>query len=157
MFSIRDYLVSDDTGRIIIKGTSSWSLINFIKRERVAPSSRYRGYPTNPERAIDDSFASIPVPGSFDYSKEFTVRRCDLDANNHVNNSFYASWMLETGEDMNENLKPVDIAVNFRGEAKYGDTVISQAVRDQSTGQFFHRLILKDSGKELTRGITEWM
>jgi len=155
-FAIREYLITDESGRPMVKGTSSWSLINFIKGEPVKPSERFPGYPICPERAIDDSFSSIPSIESYDYSKEFKVRRFDLDANNHVNNSFYAAWMLETGIDMNEKLKPADISVNFKGEAKYGDIIISQALLDKSEGRTLHRLILKDSGRELTRGITEW-
>ncbi len=156
-FAIREYLITDNNNNIMIKGTSSWLIINFIKGEHVKPSGRYPGYPVFPERAIDDSFSSIPVLKSCDYSKEFTVRRCDLDANNHVNNSFYISWMLETGEDLHEKLKPSDISVNFKGQAKYGDIVVSQAMLDNTIeGRLIHRLILKDSGKEITKGITDW-
>lgn len=155
-FAIREYLFSGENSEIMIKGTSSWSLINFVKGEKVTPSHKYPDYPADPERAVNDNFASIPVPDSADYAKEFVVRRSDLDVNNHVNNSYYPVWMLETGEDLNEGLHPVDISVNFRSEAKYGDTVVSQITKDPDNRRLIHRLVLKDSGRELTRGISEW-
>ncbi len=155
-FALREYSVTDSSGNIMVKGTSSWLLMNFLNGERLKPSHKYPDYPVDTERAITDSFESIPVAPSSDYAKEFTVRRCDLDPNNHVNNSFYPSWMIETGEDINGNNRPVDISVNFKGEARYGDIVVSQVTRDTENKRLIHRLILKDSGKELTRGITVW-
>lgn len=154
-FAIREFIVTNSAQNVIMRGTSSWLLLNFIKGEPVNSSERYAGYPTNPERAIEDNFESIPQSERHDYSKEFIVRRSDLDINNHVNNSYYIAWMLDTGEDMNEKMRPVDIAVNFRGEAKYGEAVISQVQRSGEGNTFIHRLV-SDSGKELTRGITKW-
>lgn len=155
-FALREYLVADRDGNIMARATSSWLLLNFLNGERLKPSQKYPDYPVDTERAISDSFESIPVPEQCEYSKEFTVRRCDLDPNNHVNNSFYPSWMIETGEDINENNRPVDISVNFKGEARYGDTVVSRVTRDTGNRRLIHRLVLKDSEKELTRGITVW-
>ena len=155
-FAVREFLVTDDKSNILIRGTSSWMLLDFIKMKPLAPSQRYPGYPVYPERAIDDSFESMPVTGQAAYEKEFTIRRNDLDINNHVNNSYYIAWILETGEDINEGLRPVDISINFRGEARYGDTVLSRVSYDGGPHRLIHSLTQKSTGKELTRGITEW-
>lgn len=155
-FAIREFLITGEKDNVLMRATSSWMLINIRKREPVPPSDMFPGYPSNPERALDDSFASIPVIQEADYSKEFSVRRNDLDMNNHVNNSIYAAWMLETGEDMIEGRTLKDIVINFRGEARYGENVISRAVKEES-GKIIHKLVLKESGKEITRGMTEWL
>jgi len=77
--------------------------------------------------------------------------------NYHVNNSIYTSWILESGEDMNEGRQLKDIVLNFRNETRYGETVISQAEKEKDSGRIIHKLICKESGKEVTRGITEWV
>lgn len=154
-FAIREFIITDKENNVIIRGTSSWLLLNFLKGEPANIAERYAGYPTNPERAIEENFESIPRPERPDYTMEFTVRRSDLDINNHVNNSYYVAWMLDTGEEMNEKMRPLDIAVTFSGEAKYGETVISQAQRTGDGNTLIHRLV-SGSGRELTRGITMW-
>ncbi|MFA5518673.1 MAG: acyl-ACP thioesterase domain-containing protein [Spirochaetota bacterium] len=155
-YAIREFLVKDHKDNIIIKGTSSWILLNTAKREPVTPSRLFPDYPLIQERALEENFASIPKISRPDKEKEFSVRLNDLDMNRHVNNSIYASWILETGEDMNEGKKPVDISLNFRGETHYGQTVISQAERNEKENIIIHKLMCKDTGKELTRGTTSW-
>ncbi len=155
-YAIREFLVKDNKDNIIMKGTSSWMLLNTSKRKAIAPSLLFPDYPLIQERALEEYFASIPEISRLDNEKEFPVRRNDLDMNRHVNNSIYASWILETGEDMNEGKKLIDISLNFRGETHYGQTVISQAERNEKENIIIHKLICKDTGKELTRGTTSW-
>ncbi len=76
--------------------------------------------------------------------------------NYHVNNSVYISWILETGEDINEGRALKDMSINFRGESRYGETVVSHAVNDKENKRIIHKLFSKETGKELTRAITEW-
>ena len=155
-FAIREFAVTDESGKILVQATSSWILLNFIKKQPVAPSELFPDYPVNPERALEDGFLSIPEISAPQHEKEFFVRRSDLDMNNHVNNSIYCAWILESGEDLNEGKTLKDIVLNFKGETRYGGSVISQAVRDVEHGRIIHKLIGKESGKEITRGITEW-
>jgi len=155
-FSIRDSIISDESFNGLIRATSSWLLINFIKGISVMPTELYSDYPLNPERAIDDTFSSIPETLHPNYSKEFVVRKYDLDMNTHVNNTIYAALIIETGEDMNEGKKLKDISLNFKGEARYGDTIISEAMNDNENKRIIHRLKSKNTGKEITRAITEW-
>ena len=155
-YAIREFSVTDETGNILMQATSSWMLLNIIKREPVRPSEMFPGYPVNPERALYDSFTSVPELSEIQYEKEFTVRRSDLDMNNHVNNSIYTAWIHEMGEDLNEGKTLKDMILNFKGEARYRQSVIAQAVNDIVNGRIIHKLICKETGKEVTRGITEW-
>ncbi len=156
-YAIREFSVTDENGNILLQATSSWMLLNIFKREPVRPSELFPGYPVNPERALYDSFTSVPEIAEAQSEKDFTVRRSDLDMNNHVNNSIYTSWIHEMGEDLNEGKTLKDIIMNFRGEARYKQTVTAQALNDLENGRVIHKLICKETGKEITRGITEWM
>ena len=154
-YSIRESLITDTSSNVLIRVTSSWILLNFIKKISVPANELYPNYPTNPERAIDDKFLPIPEVLHSHNNKEFVVRKYDLDMNNHVNNSIYAAYVIEAGEDMNEGKKLKDISLNFKGEVRYGDTIISEAMNDND-GRMIHRLKSKNTGKEITRAITEW-
>ena len=155
-FSIRDSVISDESSNALIKVTSSWILINFKERISVMPTELYPDYPINPERAINDKFLPIPEISHAQNSKEFAVRKYDLDMNNHVNNSIIAACIIETGEDMSPGKKLKDISLNFKGEARYGDTIISEAMNDIANRRIIHSLKSKNTGKEITRAITEW-
>lgn len=154
-YAIREFLVTDNEGGIMIKGTSSWILLNIFERKPVVPSKLFPGYPLDHERALDDDFPSIKQVSSPEKVKEFPVRLNDLDMNKHVNNSVYSSFIMETGEDMSEGKRLKDITLNFRAEAYYGQTVTSLAEKNGSDN-IIHKLICKETGKELTRGITIW-
>ena len=155
-FAIRDSIISDESSNDLIRVTSSWILLNFIKGISVPADELYADYPTNPERAIDDKFLPVPEVSHSHYQKEFIARKYDLDMNNHVNNSIYAACIIETGEDMSEGKKLKDISLNFKSEARYGDTIISEAMNDNENKRIIHRLKSKNTGKEITRAITEW-
>jgi len=154
-YAIRDSIIKSESSDALIKVTSSWILLNFIKGTSVPPDELYPNYPINPERAIDDKFLPIPEVLHPHYEKEFVVRRYDLDMNIHVNNTIYAACVIEAGEDMSEGKKLKDISLNFKGEARYGDTIISEAM-NENDNRIIHRLKSKNTGKEITRAITEW-
>ena len=87
------------------------------------------------------------------------MRRSDLDINRHVNNAIYTDWALETvPPDIAENCRPFEIEIDFRGEALYGDTVVSRSARDRSAPdyRFIHQLLDERTGRELTRIRTRW-
>lgn len=155
-FAIREFIVTDEENNILMLATSSWMLLNIFKMVPVKPSELFPGYPMNPERALNENFLPMDTILQVEYEKEFSVRRSDLDMNRHVNNSIYTSWIIETGEDINEGKTLKDIVINFKNETRYGENVISQALNDRENGRIIHRLVCKESGKELTRGITEW-
>ncbi len=155
-FAIREFSVSGSGGGELLCATSSWILLDISKMKPVRPSEMLPGYPINPERAVDDSFPAIPEVNSPHYQKEFQVRRSDLDMNSHVNNSIYASWLVETGEDMLGGSKLKDLVINFRREIRYGERVLSVAEKDPSGTKIIHKLVSKETGSELTRGVTLW-
>ncbi len=55
-FAIREFLITDEKGELLMQATSSWILLNYKKKEPVKPSEMFPGYPVNPERAINDNF-----------------------------------------------------------------------------------------------------
>jgi len=70
-FAIREFVITDQKGDLLMQATSSWILLNFIKKEPVRPSDLFPGYPVNPERGLDDNFSSIPEISVPEYQKEF--------------------------------------------------------------------------------------
>ena len=112
------------------------------------------------KRALEDAFASLPVPPGRDAELRFRVESVHLDWNRHVNNAIYVQWALEgVPAAVLLNKRPIELEVSFRAEAFYGEEVLSavQAAPDTGAGLvFLHQILNAASGTELTRLRTRW-
>lgn len=63
----------------------------------------------------------------------FMVRHSDLDMNNHVNNTKYAQWVLDSIalEELTGTLEVYGYEINFLAEAKSGDEILIQKSSEQ--------------------------
>ena len=93
------------------------------------PGSR-RIFPTGStldRRALADAFGPLPVCPAGGRELPFRVEMQDIDFNNHVNHPVYIQWALETApETVLRTLAPVEIEVAYKGEALYGEEVVSR-------------------------------
>ncbi len=88
-------------------------------------------------------FKVIPPVNRIDYYKEFDVRYSDLDLNNHVNNSIYLGWALETFplEFLNSHsLKKARIL--YMKEVFYGERVrvVAEEVSSEAGLKTIHQI-----------------
>lgn len=126
MFSVRDYQLRDGAGKILASATSSWVLYDLKNKKIVPVAERLPLKNILPERAVADEFPSLPVPEKSDYEREFHVRMHDLDINEHANNRVIAEWGLETvPADLIKNSTLREIEITFKGQAFYGNHIIS--------------------------------
>jgi acyl-ACP thioesterase len=68
----------------------------------------------------------ILVQGSGEEVARFLVRNSDLDMNNHVNNTKYAQWILDSlpVDTLRSGVNLHGYEVNFLAEARLGDEII---------------------------------
>lgn len=158
-FAPREFEVKDKSDKQVAVATSSFMLIDLVSRKPVSPLEKFPFYPILEKRVLHDDFKpleSFELPDSESY---FQVRKHDLDVNRHVNNTLYIEWALESvPDDVFDGFLPTEIEVAFRGEAFYGDTVISliKRIKQGPETTFLHRLLRQSDGMELTRLKTAW-
>ena len=76
-------------------------------------------------------------------SKNFNVRKSDLDMNNHVNHIKFIEWMVEClPETDTKTITSLDIV--FMNEMVYGDTITSNCSHPKN-GKSNHQLINQDN------------
>lgn len=150
--AFRDYVLRDEAGREVVRGTSAWLVMHAERRRPVRlPEAVYGFGPTAPRRAL--VFGDSPeAPASVDASRSFTVRRSDLDRVGHANNVRFVEWALEA-LDAGAGLRGVDVV--YRAEAVYGDTVVSQA-GPLVDGARAHVLSREADGRTLAVARTVW-
>ena len=159
IFALRDFEMADAEGRAIGSATSSWVLWNLASRQPARLEDNLPDSVALDKRAVPDDFPPLPAcpPGGRELG--FRVEMQDIDFNNHVNHPVYIQWALETApEPVLRAMAPASIEVAYKGEALYGEEVVSRIVQieDGPRPAFLHGIYHKAKGTELTRLRTIW-
>ena len=156
-FAPREFNVKNSSDEKIVYSTSSFRLIDLETRRPVSPKDHLPGYPIYKKREIDDDFESVEEFKTPDFEQKINVRRSDLDINNHVNNTLYIDWAIESIPDKifkNKDITELEIA--FKKEAFYNDKVISLTKTCEKKDTFLHRIERVSDGAVLAKLKTKW-
>ena len=159
IFALRDFEIAGADGRTIGEATSSWVLWNPKFRQAARLEENLPDRATLDRRALPDDFRPLPVCPAGGRELPFRVEMQDIDFNNHVNHPVYIQWALETApESVLRTLAPVEIEVAYKGEALYGEDVVSRIhpVDEGPSPIFLHGIRHREKGTELTRIRTTW-
>ena len=144
---VREYEIKRD-GKIVAVCSTHWVLIDFIKRTIIKPElikGECASFPEEvgitPERRIIGADDELMVQG------EYTVAYCDLDENNHLNNSNYSDIAMNFSPSIRDGIHPPirSMQVNFSGETMLGDRLIVAAT--QTDRGYKTRITKADDGK----------
>lgn len=112
----RDFEIRGKDGRLMVRATSQWILIDIEKRRPVKLLEHLPEWEIIPERTYDRTFERFP---DFETTKSHTFR-CrydDVDVNQHINNAVYAVWATESvGFDFRNKHQLRGIELNFKKE-----------------------------------------
>jgi acyl-ACP thioesterase len=152
--------MADANGGPVLTATSSWMIIGLERKQPLKVDEIINVPYAVDKRALDDAFASLPVPTAREAEIRFRVESVHIDWNRHVNNAIYVQWALEAvPAEVLRKRRPLELEISYRAEAFYGEEVVSvvQAVPDPGAGPvFLHQILNAASGLELTRLRTRW-
>ncbi|MBP5676446.1 MAG: hypothetical protein J6W94_05485 [Bacteroidales bacterium] len=125
LFYLRDFDLQDTAGNHLVRGTSSWVVMNEETRRLVRPEDLAgRLSMDGPvDDAIPEPAPKVVFPGDGEPAGEHTVSYSDIDIIGHTNNVRYMVWALDhiPAEDA---LKPAsDVWINFNKETTLGDRI----------------------------------
>lgn len=132
-FLLRDYEVFAND-RKIGEGTGAFTVMDMQTRKLAAVD--WAKFPQMWRE--DGSLTTVPEKIALSEKTEelaqFQVRNSDIDMNQHVNNTKYAQWILDSLpiEILKTGVNLHDYDVNFLAEAKSGDVISIQHVVDSS-------------------------
>lgn len=158
-FATRDFEVAAEAGPVL-SATSSWMILSLERKQPLKVEEIIAIPYAIEKRALDDPFASLPVPSARDTEVRFRVESAHLDWNRHVNNAVYVQWALEAvPPDVLTRERPLELEVSYRAETFYGEEVVSvaQSVPGEGPGRvFLHQILNAATGTELVRLRTRW-
>ncbi|MBQ8636236.1 hypothetical protein IJX73_00085 [bacterium] len=157
IFAFRDFAIFQKE-KIAAKATTTWSLVDLKEKSmtNIADVLIDNPYMKQFEKKEDDlKYCKISQLNKIDIEKTFDIRFDDLDVNQHVNNSNFLVWALES-LDYNfrktKQLKALDII--FKKEIKYGNKICSQVELIDNTTK--HILKNSETNEELALIQIEW-
>lgn len=127
--STRDYLCLDASGKVMVRATSSWALMDVKARSLAKPERVFdimSPEPQNPERALQPDAPKIVIPRDCETEEAgvHLVTWSDLDYNLHANNAKYPHWAMDAlPKDVVMNQNVTDFCINYNREARLGETV----------------------------------
>lgn len=114
--TVRDFEIRGADGRIMVRATSQWVLIDMERRRPVLLEDKLPTDILVNERAFSRTFDKFP---DFDADKTH-VMKCrfdDIDVNQHINNAVYAVWATESvGYTYRNEHKLCGIELNYKKE-----------------------------------------
>lgn len=137
LIAIREFLIKDTQGNILIAASSQWAMIDTIKMRPIKFDNYNLTYDVLPERALDTNFAKIQSPQNIDSEKQIQIRFDDIDSNGHVNNCVYPMWAMEAfSSDFKQNFILNEMEINFKKPVFEQDNFITAKIQKNSETDF---------------------
>jgi len=146
-FVSREFRILDDNGQEVGSCITSWLALDRQTKKILTAQDLYPWDQIARPEATGLVADKIPVEGTYERLAKFPVRNSDLDTNQHVNNTKYAQWILDSiPYDLHRQLRLKTYSVNFLTETHLGDEV--QVDRNCSSPDGF----TAEQGESIYRG-----
>lgn len=163
-FAFREFEVFDSAEKQVAAATVSAVLIDKKTRKPTDIPDRIKSqFAPGLGRALQDNFQPMKMLEELSDNKSFHVRLSDIDMNNHVNNTSYLDWIIESlPEDILLNYTLESCEIGYKAEAVFGDNIISYSAPEQnhdnagSKKQFLHSLVRERDQRLITTAVTKW-
>jgi acyl-ACP thioesterase len=155
----RDFDVRDAEGGRVAAAASRWVVVDLAARRAVRLPEFIRSLPVGDcEVPLDGQEGPLPEVEEAEVERRFEVRRGDLDVVNHVNNTRYVGWAVESVPDaVWDSHHPAALEILFHKEARYGESVLARTRSlDGDAGLRFAHELRGPGESLLVRAVTRW-
>ena len=158
-YACRTYEVLQSNGERMASAESVWFLLDLKKKRPIKiPEPIYSGYGVTEEDATAPDQPKPSPLSRTDYRREFQVRQSDIDTNQHVNNTRYVEWAMETVPlEITAEYSLKALLILYEKEARYGAKIHTHAQieHEKEDVRSLHR-VLDDAGNELCAIEMQW-
>ena len=121
LFFLRDILMTDNEGRVRVKATTSWLVMNLETRRLVRDPNLMDADGVCPEHVIETPADKVQMPKDVEPELAMThkVEYSDVDMNAHANNAMYMQWAMDAvGYEITSKRNVQSLTINFNNEIK---------------------------------------
>ncbi|MDT8379625.1 MAG: thioesterase [Desulfotignum sp.] len=134
LYEIRRFELISPDGALLVQALSVWVLVKAKNTRPVRLSPHMPPSLMAQTGPVPDLWPNDPTLSQWHHEKRFRIRIHDLDLNQHVNNTIYVTWALESlPMPWLFNHVPVTLVINFLKETFYPGAVVAKTfVSDQT-------------------------
>lgn len=154
-FAFRDYELLNESGEVLVIGTSRWILRDISNNKMVLLNDELMERYESESRALfnDENFSKIELPSEFSNEMEYVVMRKDIDFNRHMHNLYHFELAYEVlPDDIYENNIFDNFRITYKKELKLGEQVKCQ----YSFNNDKHVIYLSNSDNNMNSIIQLW-
>ena len=152
-YTYRDFEVYDENGQVIAIATSKWVLLDIDKGKIVKISDEVLNkYEPELEKSVFDisEIEKLQEPENYISEVEYTVKKSDIDVNNHMHNLNYLELANEAlPEDVYNEQELNNVRINYKKEIKLGETVKCKYSFENNT----HIIVIKSKDEKVIHAI----
>ncbi|MBC87127.1 MAG: acyl-[acyl-carrier-protein] thioesterase [Bdellovibrionaceae bacterium] len=145
----RDYTIHLGD-QLIGESVATFMVLDGTSRRPVAPQLEEKFLQSIPEKELDILPEKIKVPDNMKVEHTLVVRNSDLDMNNHVNNTKYSQWILDTIPiKYHKNFVVREFDINFVSETHLGDEIDVYMIKEEDSSiiKSFYQGVRRSDGK----------
>lgn len=154
-YTFRDFEVYDEQGNLIAIASSKWVLLDIEKGKivRIEPEVLEKYEPELNKTVFEkEEFDKIKEPDEYQHETEYTVRRADIDVNNHMHNLNYIELANEALPDkVYRGALFNDVRITYKKEIKLGETVKCKYAFKEDK----HVVVVKSEDEKVLHAIIE--
>ena len=135
--ALRDFEIIDCDGKVLVRGTSTWCVIDMESRYPQRCDKIMENFPTNADTATDKVLGKLLPADDYQTIHSFSVPFMAIDKAQHVNNAMYMRWIMNSlsEADAKRNIKCVDIS--YIHETKLADIIDIQHIQADANTHCF--------------------
>ena len=125
IYSYRDFEILDENNNIVAQATSKWVLVNIHSKtiEKTSPKILDIYKPSN-TNIFEEPIQKLKEPKEYEFIKNYTITRNDIDVNKHANNLSYLKIAINIlPEDIYSNTDFRHLEILYKKECKLGDEI----------------------------------
>jgi len=132
IFFMRDFLLTDPSGKLMAAASTAWLVIDFQARRMLLPSALKVELPVTPGLVgLDEPLDKIVLPEKMIDLWNVVASYSTLDLMGHVNNTRYIEWATDCFSIDHFQTHQLDwLQVNYTNEVKPGEQVLLSNVQD---------------------------
>ena len=124
LFGVRDFFLNDSQKNILVRAASYWLVVDRITKRPKIISKIFQDRTYPDLSAIDNKLDKIPALKLTEYSSKITVSEKEIDVNGHVNNIWYADWIMKAlPQSIREERKITSFEINYLSEVFANETI----------------------------------
>lgn len=124
LFALRDFLIRDMDGEVLLGATSSWLIVDIsTRRPQRVDSFRDRMPICESLRAVNGNAQKIILNNLTQVDEiQHTAKVSDIDVNGHINNTRYVEWAVNAfPKEIYESQRTQEVEVNYLSEGFCND------------------------------------